>query len=100
MKSTVTSKGQTTIPRAVRERLRLAPGAELDWRVEDGEQVVVRLAAPADNPFAALLGAFPLPDGQTTADVMRDIRGQPDPLLSGGSGARVLSIQDFLKTTE
>jgi antitoxin PrlF len=100
VKSTVTSKGQTTIPKAIRERLHLNPGAELDWHIEDNDQVVVRLSQPADNPFAALLGAFPLPDGQTSAEVMEQLRGERDPLLSGGPGARVLSVQDFLTVTE
>jgi antitoxin PrlF len=100
MKSTVTSKGQTTIPKAIRERLHLDPGVEIDWRIEGTEGVLVRLARPADNPFTAFLGVFPLPDGQTTAEVMRDIRGEPDPFLQGGSGARVVNLQEFLMVSE
>jgi len=38
--STVTSKGQTTIPKEVREKLNLPPGADLDWTVEEGQAVV------------------------------------------------------------
>jgi AbrB family looped-hinge helix DNA binding protein len=37
---TVTSKGQTTIPKAVRERLNVKPGDKLVWTVEDGRAVV------------------------------------------------------------
>lgn len=35
-KSTITSKGQTTIPKEVRERLGLRPGDELEFTEEDG----------------------------------------------------------------
>lgn len=37
---TVTSKGQTTIPRAIRDRLNIKPGDKLVWAVEDGRVVV------------------------------------------------------------
>ncbi|WP_216327803.1 AbrB/MazE/SpoVT family DNA-binding domain-containing protein [Deinococcus aestuarii] len=99
MRSTVTSKGQTTIPKAIRERLHLDAGAEIDWHVE-GETIVVRLARPADNPFAAFLGVFPLPDGQTTAEIVKQVRGERDVFLQGGPGARVVSLQDFLTVPE
>lgn len=39
--STITSKGQVTIPRAVREELDLQAGDQLSWSVsEDGSLVV------------------------------------------------------------
>ena len=98
MKSTVTSKGQTTIPKSIRDRLHLNQGAEIDWNVEDdGSTLTVRLAAAQENPFQALVGAFPLPAGMDVADVMQDIRGERDPLLTQGMGARVVSIEDFLR---
>lgn len=40
--STVTSKGQTTVPAAVREALRLAPGTRLVWHVLSDGSVLVR----------------------------------------------------------
>jgi len=43
MKSTITSKFQTTIPRDVRERLKLTVHDTVDWRIEDGRVVVVPL---------------------------------------------------------
>jgi AbrB family looped-hinge helix DNA binding protein len=38
----ITSKGQITIPKSVRERLRLEPGDMVDFAIEGGGQVVMR----------------------------------------------------------
>ena len=35
MTSTVTSKGQTTLPKAIRERFRLASGMKLEYELKD-----------------------------------------------------------------
>ena len=43
IRSTVTSRGQTTLPKAVREALGLRPGDRLIYDVEDGE---VRIRRP------------------------------------------------------
>lgn len=40
--STVTSKGQTTIPEKIRKALRIKPGDKLEYAVE-GDQVTIRL---------------------------------------------------------
>ncbi len=40
MKSTVTSKYQTTIPKAIREKLRLSVNDTLEWAVEGGKVLV------------------------------------------------------------
>jgi AbrB family looped-hinge helix DNA binding protein len=40
MTSTVTSKGQTVVPKALRERFDIGPGATLDWQ-EDGQSLRV-----------------------------------------------------------
>ena len=51
--SRLTSKAQTTIPRPVRDALRLGPGDELAYTI-DGERVVLTKSArtPAEDPFA------------------------------------------------
>ncbi|MFM0221664.1 AbrB/MazE/SpoVT family DNA-binding domain-containing protein [Paraburkholderia dipogonis] len=41
-KSTVTSKGQTTIPAKVRAALRALPGTRLKWHVTPDGDVIVR----------------------------------------------------------
>ena len=40
MTSTVTSKGQTVVPKALRERLNIRSGTTLDWQ-EDGQSLRV-----------------------------------------------------------
>jgi len=42
--ATLTSKGQTTIPKQVREHLKLNPGDKLDFVIEPGGRVVIRPA--------------------------------------------------------
>lgn len=53
--SRITSKAQTTIPRAIRDALGVAPGDSISYEI-DGDRVVVRRMAdavdPFDNPFA------------------------------------------------
>lgn len=44
MATTMTSKGQVTIPKKVREALRLTPGDGVDFDVNDKGQVVVQKA--------------------------------------------------------
>jgi antitoxin PrlF len=40
--ATVTTKGQITIPKAVRDMLRIVPGDQVDFSVNDRGDVVVR----------------------------------------------------------
>jgi AbrB family looped-hinge helix DNA binding protein len=51
MTSTVTSKGQTVVPKALRERFNIKPGATLDWQ-EDGPSLrVIKLEPPKSRSF-------------------------------------------------
>jgi AbrB family looped-hinge helix DNA binding protein len=52
---TLTSKGQVTIPRQVRERLRLRAGDRLDFRVEEDGTIRVQ---PIAKKVADVFGAF------------------------------------------
>lgn len=50
--STITSKGQVTIPKAVRDRLRLRTGDKLDFQIEDdGSLRVHPIAKKASEVF-------------------------------------------------
>ena len=51
--ATLTSKGQTTIPKEIRELLGLSPGDKLDFVVESDGRVVLR---PATLDVRALRG--------------------------------------------
>ena len=40
MTSTITAQGETVVPKKLRERFRMKPGATLDWR-EEGDSIRV-----------------------------------------------------------
>lgn len=50
--SKLTSKAQTTIPRPVREALKLRPGDEVAYVIEGPGRVVMVRVAAEDDPFA------------------------------------------------
>ena len=53
----VTSKGQVTIPQAVRERAGLVPGSEVEFALDEDGAVILRRAG-AQPPNAALGAAI------------------------------------------
>ena len=44
MTSTITTKGQTVVPKELRRQFELDPGVVLDWRAEGDSMRVVKLA--------------------------------------------------------
>ena len=48
--TTLTAKGQVTVPKAVRDALGLRQGDQLSWELEDGS-VRVRAVAPLDLAY-------------------------------------------------
>jgi AbrB family looped-hinge helix DNA binding protein len=76
MATTVTSKGQVTIPKRVRERLDIQPGSRVEFDVTpSGHVLLLKVGGEqAANRFAALLGrAGP---GMTTDEIMALTRGE------------------------
>lgn len=75
MGATVTSKGQVTIPKAVRDFLGIRPGSKVEFRrIEDGSVVVVPLeTARPQSRFAQLRGHAG--SGMTTDEIMALTRG-------------------------
>jgi AbrB family looped-hinge helix DNA binding protein len=65
--STLTSKGQTTIPKEIRERLNLQPGDRLEFVVDDDGRVVV---LPATVDAAELVGILRPPSRPVTVEAM------------------------------
>ena len=78
MKTTVSEKGQITIPKRLRDRLGLRPGTVLDFE-EAGGRLVGRKLVPADH-LEDLVGILDLPGGVDT--FVRETRG-PGPLDRG-----------------
>jgi AbrB family looped-hinge helix DNA binding protein len=56
--STISSKGQVTIPLAVRHRLGLKEGDRVEFAVEQG-QTILRPVRALENPFEKYVGALP-----------------------------------------
>ncbi len=53
MQSTITARGQTVVPAAIRNKLRLGPADRLEWILEEGAIRVVPVRA---NPIDAFRG--------------------------------------------
>ena len=54
MESILTEKGQTTVPKAVREALRIKPNQRLEWEVESNGTVRVRRERSVLDLFGSL----------------------------------------------
>lgn len=69
VKSTLTTKSQTTVPKEIRERLGVGPGDVLRWDVVDG---AVRVT-PVGRALLRRRGSVRVGPGSTVADV-REVR--------------------------
>ncbi len=56
--STISSKGQITVPREIRNRLGLKEGDRVEFVVEN-DRTTIRPARAPENPFAKYVGALP-----------------------------------------
>ncbi len=75
MSTTVTSKGQVTIPKRVRDLLGIGPGSKVDFeRASDGRIVLVRLGRKVPSRFARLPGRAG--NGLSTDEIMAMTRGE------------------------
>lgn len=78
MSTVVTSKGQVTIPKAVRDRLGIKPGTEVEFQpTEDGRFVLVKAGrkhAARKSPFARLRGTATVK--MSTDEIMTLTRGE------------------------
>ena len=75
MATTVTSKGQVTIPKPVRDRLGIVPGSRVEFRLATDGSIVIEKADGRREPsrFAKLVGiAGP---GLSTDEIMAITRG-------------------------
>ena len=78
MATTVTSKGQVTIPKPVRDHLGIGPGSQVAFRLAADGSIVIEKADGTQHPsrFAKLVGtAGP---GPTTDELMELLRGEQE----------------------
>lgn len=68
MQSTVSVRGQTVIPRHIREQLGITPMTRLEWKVKNG--VIIVLPVPPD-PVQSALGTLE-GRGPSTADLLAE----------------------------
>ena len=73
MEATVAERGQITLPKAVRDALGLTKGTLLKVEL-DGSRIILRKSV--DDAIARARGRFKLPEGVTTDDIMRELRGR------------------------
>jgi antitoxin PrlF len=74
MHSTISEKGQVTVPKPLRDRLGIKPGDRLEFIEEQGH-IVLSKASPRD-PVAAVYGVLSL--GESTDEALRALRGDAD----------------------
>jgi antitoxin PrlF len=74
MKTMVSERGQVTIPKALRDRLGIRAGTELDFQ-EDRGRLVARKISPED-PVEAVYGILDLP--VSVDEFISEVRGDPD----------------------
>jgi antitoxin PrlF len=78
MATSVTRKGQVTIPKPIRDYLGIGPGSQIDFRrTTDGGVVIERADGPRPpSRFAKARGSAG--PGMTTDDLMALLRGEPE----------------------
>ena len=56
--ATMTSKGQLTVPKQVRESLGLQPGDRVDFQIEDGGKATIQPASKKAGDVFGMLSAY------------------------------------------
>lgn len=67
MQATITSKGQVTLPKPIRDRLHLKRGDRIDFVLEDDGCLRI---APVTASVTRLKGMLPKPDAPVTLEAM------------------------------
>ena len=78
MQTTITSKGQVTVPKAIREQLHLRPGDKLDFLLDEGGGLRVE---PVTGSVTQLKGMLPKPERPVTLVEMEEA------IAAAGGGA-------------
>ena len=86
MFATLTSKGQLTLPKEIRDRLNLDAGAILDFQIRADNTITARHVLPDARRIRGLLKsphATPLSVEQMDETVSKDLRGKHATRLAG-----------------
>lgn len=75
MTTTLTSKGQVTIPKRIRDEMNLLPGSPVEFSVNAAGEVVLHRAKPAKRPSSAVADRFEAVRGRA------DVRWRTDDLM-------------------
>lgn len=82
METTLTRKGQVTIPKHIRDSLSLEPGCKLIFDVNNRGELVLRKDGPIEgrkpDRFDLAVGAAEIKLGCTTDEYMEWLRGYSD----------------------
>lgn len=74
--STLSSKGQITVPLEIRHRLGLKEGDRVEFFVDHG-LTIIRPARPAENPFEKYVGILPaFTNKREINEWLRDLRDE------------------------
>ena len=76
MLSTVSEKGQITVPKRLRERLGLHPGDRLELVEDAGRLIATKTTPGSGDPVAAAYGLLSL--SLSTDQTIQALRGEPD----------------------
>ena len=74
MKTTVSVRGQTVIPRRIREELGIIPSTKLEWKIKNG--VILVMPIPAD-PVQSAIGILK-GRGPSSADLLSERKADRD----------------------
>ncbi len=72
MNCVVSEKGQTTIPKVLRDKLGIGPGCVLDFTAVNGRLVAEKVLA--NDPVRKWVGTGHLPLGKSGDDYLRRVR--------------------------
>ena len=72
----VTSKGQITLPKAVREKLGVQPGEDVGFEEKDDLLIISKVVTK--SPFDKWVGKLKHLKGQRSDGLVRELRGHDD----------------------
>lgn len=90
IEATLAERGQVVIPKAVRDRMGLTPGAKVNFVVDDDGNVTLRRPLVAAN-FQKWVGRF-ASNGLSSDEIMEELRGRPFPWTGSADDERIFNL--------